>query len=102
MNRLLPFDLDVINEDMKGLIKKFDNRAIPKQSITEKLTFIEDLYYKFLSKGLATKKINQLLAASDISSKSNEEIFITLAKNCRPFDENELSDFGKLLFVLHY
>jgi hypothetical protein len=102
LNRLIPVDERVINEEIKPYIKKLNNLAIPKEVVKEKLTFAEDMYYKFIARGVVAKQISSILADRQVSVKSDDEVYGSLSKVCRSFDENELveSDYSLVSFSI--
>lgn len=95
-NRLIPLDKSLVNDEMKTSIKKFSNRAMPKEIIEEKITIAKDFHYKFVAKGLATKRIQAILADREVSLKTDKEVYESLIKVCRKFDENELTEMNYL------
>jgi hypothetical protein len=100
-NRLIPADESVIaNLDMKQMIKRLTNKAIANAVQKNKITFGEELYYKFMSKGVITKRVEPILnAAEAVNLKSDAEVFDELRKVCHNFHENELFDLSMIRAV---
>ncbi|CAG2111030.1 unnamed protein product, partial [Medioppia subpectinata] len=92
--RLIPADESVIaNEDLKSMIRRVTNRAIPGAVRREKLKFGEELYYKFMSKGVVTRRVDQILnGTAGPGAKSDAQVWAALTDTCHRFDDSELMD----------
>jgi hypothetical protein len=73
-----------------------------KEVVKQKLTFSQHMYYKLIARGVVAKQMSSILADRRVSVKSDHQVYSSLSKVCRSFDENQLleSDYSMVSFSI--